>query len=372
MLYVDIPTLPELKALIAARSDACLSIYVSTTPQTQHIAAARIAFGNLLKTALSQLEDQGFDKRRRALVEAECEALKEDDAFWAHQARSLAVLATPDVLRTYRLATSVKDSVEVSDRFQIKPLLRAVAFPQTAFVLALSENTARIIEIFPDAPATVVKVPSLPGSAADAVGRASINNLTQNARISNAEGQKTLLRQYARRVDHALRPVLSGRHTPLILAATQPMASIYRGINTYPALLPDGIGGSPDKLTDDELSTGARAILDKHYAAEIAEAKAQFQARLGERRATSSLEEIARAATSGGVAFIMIDIDRVMPGRIGDDGSVTLAARPSAGSYDVLDEIAGRALLTGAGFLALRSADMPDGNPLAATLRYPI
>lgn len=44
MLYVDVPTLQELKALIAARADACVSIYLSTTPQTQHISASRIAY----------------------------------------------------------------------------------------------------------------------------------------------------------------------------------------------------------------------------------------------------------------------------------------------------------------------------------------
>ena len=33
MLHVDIPTLPEIRALIAARADACVSIYVPTTPE---------------------------------------------------------------------------------------------------------------------------------------------------------------------------------------------------------------------------------------------------------------------------------------------------------------------------------------------------
>jgi hypothetical protein len=43
------------------------------------------------------------------------------------------VLATPDSVRTFRLATAVTDTAEVSDRFHLKPLLRAVTFPQSAF-----------------------------------------------------------------------------------------------------------------------------------------------------------------------------------------------------------------------------------------------
>jgi hypothetical protein len=152
MLHVDIPTLPEIRALITARADACVSIYLSTAPETQHVTANRIAFGNLAKAAQQQLESAGFDKHRQAALAAELAALGEDDSFWRLQAHSLAVLATPDSVRTFRLATAVTDMAEVSDRFHLTPLLRAIAFPQHAFVLALSEGAVRLIEVFADHP----------------------------------------------------------------------------------------------------------------------------------------------------------------------------------------------------------------------------
>jgi hypothetical protein len=372
MLYVDIPTLPEIRALIAIRADACVSIYVSTTPQTQQVKASRIAFGNLTKSALAQLDAAGFDKRRRALLEAELAALGEDDAFWRLQAHSLAVLATPDSVRTFRLATAITDTVEVSDRFHLKPLLRAIAFPQHAFVLALSENAARLVEVFADLPPSPVRVADLPKSAADAVGRASVNNLTQNTRLANAEGQTVLLRQYARQVDARLRPVLAGRETPLILAATEPLGPIFRAVNTYPALAGEGISTSPDRLSDGELASATRAILDRLYAKEVETAKGLFQTRLGLRRATTDIGEVARAATNGAVESLLVDIDQVLPGTVDDaDGKVSLASAAGARSYDVIDEIAGRAILTGSKFLGVRKADLPDGAPLAAILRYP-
>jgi len=373
VLHVDVPTLPEVRALIAARTDACVSIYVPTTPQTQQVAGSRIALGNLTRTALQQLEAAGFDKRRRALLEAELDALREDDAFWRLQAHSLAVLATPDSVRTFRLATAVTETVEVSDRFHLKPLLRAIAFPQHAFVLALSEGAARLVEVFADLPPAAVPVPGLPASAADAVGRASVNNLTQGTRIANAQGQTLLLRQYARQVDAALRGVLAGRETPLILAATEPLGPIFRAINSYPALLAEGVSASPDRKSDGELAEAARPLLDGCYAAEIEAAKALFQERLGQRRATADLPAAARAATFGAVELLLVDIDELLPGRVDDtDGSVSLAAAAGAASYDVIDEIAGRAILAGAKVLAVRRADIPGGAPLAAILRYPV
>jgi hypothetical protein len=372
MLYIDLPTLPELRSLVSARADACVSIYIATTPQTQHVAASRIAYRNMVKAGLEQLEQIGLDKRRRAALDLELSALGEDDDFWRLQAHSLAVLATPDSLRTFRLATSITDTVQVSDRFHMKPLLRAIAFPQTAFVLALSENSARLLEIFPDAPPSLVRIQDLPKNAADAVGRASVNNLTQNTRIANAEGQTVLLRQYARKVDAALRGVLGGRDIPLILAATDPLGPIFRGLNSYPALLSEGITISPDRLSDEELASAARPVLDGHYNAQIHAAKELFHARSGARRATMDIGEVARAATNGAIEFLLVDIDHILPGTIGDDGSVTPSSKDDANSYDIVDEIAGRAILTGATFLGVRQSDIPDGAPLLAILRYPI
>lgn len=372
MLHVDIPTLPEIRSLIGLRADACVSIYLSTTPQTQHVTASRIAFGNLAKTALEQLDTSGFDKRRRALLETELAALGEDDAFWRLQAHSLAVLATPETVRTFRLATAISDTVEVSDRFHLKPLLRAIAFPQSAFVLALSENAVRLVEVFADTPPSPVRIPDLPKSAAAATRRASVNDRSPSGRIHGSEGQKVLLRQFARQVQSALRAVLSGRETPLILAATEPLASIYRAVNTYPALTLQGIAISADQMADGELASAARKVLDQHYSEEVDAAKALFQTRLGQRRATTNINEIASAATNGAVELLLVDIDQVLPGTVDDaDGKVSLALAASAASYDVVDEIAGRAILTGAKFLGVRQADLPNEAPLAAILRYP-
>ena len=373
MLYVDIPTSPEIRALIETRADACVSIYLPTTPETQNVTLSRISFGNLTRTALEQLDAAGFDKRRLAALEEKLDALDQDDDFWRLQAHSLAVLATPDSLLTFRLATAVTETVEVSDRFYLKPLLRGMAFPQHAFVLALSENDARLSEIFADMPATLVRVPDLPDSAADATGRASVNNLTQGTRLANAEGQKTLLTKYARKVDAALRPVLSGRETPLILASTAPLGPIFRSVNTYPGLLAEGVTASPDRMSESELASATRALLDGFYAQQIATATDLFHERVGQHRALTDLNAVARAATFGAVELLLVDMDEVVPGTVDEtDGAVSVATTASTASYGVIDEIAGRTILAGGKVLAVRRADMPDGAAVAAILRYAV
>ncbi|HOW50292.1 MAG TPA: hypothetical protein PLB26_21835, partial [Rubrivivax sp.] len=94
MLYVDIPSRYDIERLGAARADACVSIYLPTTPLTQAAQADRIALKNLAADAVGRLRAMGVDKARAAAVEESLADLVDDDEFWRFQAHSLAVLAT--------------------------------------------------------------------------------------------------------------------------------------------------------------------------------------------------------------------------------------------------------------------------------------
>jgi hypothetical protein len=373
MLYVDIPTRSEFKALNDLRSDACVSIYLKTTPLTQESDASRIELGNLCRQAREQLEADSFDKRRLASLMEEFDVLAQDEEFWRLQANSLAVLATPDSLRTFRLANHLTPMVEVADRFHLNPLLRAITFPHSAYILAFSENAVRLVEMDADLPATTLKIDGMPKSAASAAGKSTINDRSPSGRIHGLEGQNVRLQQYARKVDAALRPLLTGREIPMILAATGRMMSVFRAVNSYPYLLPGGIETSPDRISDADLAQAARPVLDAAYAGEIEELKALYEKRAGEGRATTDISDAARAATFGAVGWLMVDIDSVIPGTVDEEtGAVAFAEGADARSYGVVDEIAGRALSSGARVLGVRRADLPGQADLAAILRYPI
>ena len=188
MLYVDIPHADDLAALAGTRADICVSIVLPTTPLSQHTPADRTELGNLAREAVRQLEAAGADKRRIWPLSEALDDLREDDEFWRHQAHSLIVFATPERLRTFRVPSALHAGVAVSDRFHLKPLLRAVTFPNIAHVLALSENAIRLVEVPADLPPTEVKVPGMPRDAASSVGKASINDRSPSRRIQGSEG----------------------------------------------------------------------------------------------------------------------------------------------------------------------------------------
>jgi hypothetical protein len=371
MLHVDLPSLADFRALSGERADICVSIYVPTTPLTQDVEASRITFGNLVKAAHEQLAAAGADKRRLAALGEQLDDLAEDDSFWRLQANSLAVLATPDRLRTFRLANRLTETVQVSDRFHLKPLLRALTFSQAAYVLALSENDVRLVEVFPDLPAEAVRVPDLPKDAASTLGKSTLNDRSHKRRITGSEGQKVRLAQYCRIVDAAIRPILAGSNLPLILAATEPLASLYRSVSNHPDLLPDTITATNDRSSPGEIAEAARPILDAEYARDIVAFKATYEKRAGDGRAVSDIADAARAATFGNIESLIVDMDSVVSGFVDEEtGAVTFSDKEDAANYGVVDEIAGRAIASGATVLAARRKDIPSGGELAATLRY--
>ncbi|QYK42083.1 MAG: hypothetical protein KF887_02800 [Paracoccaceae bacterium] len=373
MLHVDIPTAAQLMKLITARGEGSVTFYLPTTPETQHIGQARIELGNLLKEAEAQLEAADTAKRTIWPISEQVADLIDDDDFWTHQARSLALFVTPEGLRAFRLPNRLASMVQVSDRFHVKPLLRAVSVGQHAFVLALAENDVRLIEVSADLPARETRVPDLPRDAASATGTANVNSRSYARRIGGDEGQNTRLRAYCRKVDAALRPVLSGRSEPLILAAADPLLSIYRSVNSLDGLAAQTIQASPVRMTPAELAEAARPILDALHRDDLAVVHATWQQRAGDGRATTQVDLAARAATFGAVDTLLVDIDEVMPGTVDETtGAVTLAADESAATYGVVDEIAGRVMASGGRVLAVRREDIPEQASLAAILRYAV
>ncbi len=371
MLHVDIPTREDLERLITARGAACVTIYLPTTPVTPEAAGDRIALGNLARAALDQLRAADHDRQAVESIDEQLTDLVEDDAFWAYQANSLAIFATPDNLSTFRLGNRLTESIEVADRFRVKPLMRAATAGQHAFVLALAQGSTRLVEVTADLPAAQVRVPDLPRDLSDAVGRGSLESRSPRGRIQGSEGKKLRMSQYARAVDAALRDLLGGRDTPLILAAGPPLDSIFRQACSYPHLAAPGIEGNPETTSDHDLAMAARDVLDRIHAERIGAFAETFEARARQQRTTTDVAQAAKAAVYGAIAEIAVDIDTTIPGYLDEeDGSLSFAETASADTHGVVDQIAGQALLKGARVLALRREEIPGGGDLAAILRY--
>ena len=391
MVHIDIPTVEEFKALAQIKGESCVSLYLPTSPLVENIRANRIAFRDIAREALAQLREAGADKRKIAVFEERFEHLaglehdvqdedkirklqraKPDpfDTFWHYQANGLAVLSTPDLMRMFRLPNPPKPLAEVADRLHLTPLIRAMTSPHDIFVLALAEESVRLVHVFANFPPVRLQIPDLPRNAEEATRRPSFHVRAPRRRLQNLEGEKVLLHKYVSKVGQVVHSALAGLNVPLVLAADEPIASLFRSLNAYPKLVDGMIEGNPDQTTDAELEDAAIPILDRLYSRELKAAIALYD-QLKPRRATTDVSYAAHAATAGAIDQLLVDLDAVVPGLVSDiDGSVIYSASDDAETYSVVDEVARRALCTGARVLGARSEELPDRAPLAAILRY--
>ncbi len=371
MWNIDIPSSDELRALAELRGPAIVSIYLPTTPLTADVQADRIALKNLTAEARTGLEQAGAaTKAEIDEIEVELSDLIDDDDFWEHQAKGLAVFVTADHLWTHRLPYTVAAQAHVSDRAYLKPLLAVTSFPMSCYVLALAEGEVRLVHVAADLPPVPVRLPDLPASAADAAGRASISGRSHSGRHVGSEGKRTRIRAYARQVDSALRPYLAGSTTPLILAAVEPIRSIFRSVSSYPHLVDAVIETNPDRVTDQSLASAARQILLDQQATFLRRLSELFETRSGQRRVLTEITDAARAATAGAVDTLVVDRELFVEGTVEDDGTVH-AAEKEGQVYGVVDEIARRVLFTGGTVLSIDATGVPGGQGFAAILRYP-
>jgi hypothetical protein len=373
MLYVDLPTAEELTRLANKRGEGCVTIVLPTTRLTQEIGASIIELKNLGKEAVRQLKEASFDKRKIAAIEEQLEDLAGDQDFWAHQATSLALYVTPENLISFRLPTRLDAFVEVADRFHIKPLIRALAFPDVAFILALSENSARVVELHGDLPAEIIPVSGMPKDMDASGARNKSRDVSPGGRFQGRAGETFHRRNYSRQIDAALRPLLAGRDIPLILSSVDEFDTIYRSVNTYEHLASEIIRGNPDRLSVSELAEKARPVLQRLDAAKIGTLKDLYRTREKQGRAGADLAQVARAAAQGAVDTLLVDIDAVIDGTLDETtGAIAVAKGASAETYDIVDEIAGLALRFGGRAIGVRKGDLPVAtSPVAAIYRYP-
>lgn len=355
-LYTDIPTRDQIDDLLRPRAPGCVTIYLPTTPLTRDTDRSRLELRNLADEAVASARDLGVAADDVDKLEEELADLVDDRPFWTTQAVSLAVFATPDRIRTHRLANRLSASVTVADRFRVVPLMRAVAFPHAAWVLAVAKGGVRLLEVGPEGPPTTVEVPDLPTDAWEAQPGDKL------ARV-RATG-------FARAVDRALRAVVGGSDVPLILAATDDLAARYRQVSSIPNLVDASIAGSPKRTPDGDLAVAARSILDDLYAARLREFAETFERRTSQGRAVRDLADLARFATRGALATVWVDLDARVAGSIDDATGAVSFADDDAGELDVVDEIARRVHQTGGNVLVVRGDDVPGGGPMAGVLRY--
>ena len=370
--------------LFVGREAPCISLYQPTHRHHPANAQDPIRYRNLLKRLQQSLRQKYAAAETQSLLEP-LMALADDHDFWTHGRDGLAVLAARDFFRVYRLQRRVPELAVAADSFHLKPLLRILQSADRFQVLGLSRDAVGLFEGDRDALDEIELAPEVPRTLVDALGEELTEPLIKVSSYGGAEGpgmrhgqgsRKDEIDVDAERYFRIVDRTVLEQHTqatglPLLLAAVPDNQSLFRRLSRNPLLLEHGIDCDPWALDVDDIRRHAWRILEPRYVARLQTLIERFEAQSAVGQATDVLDRAAMAAASGRVATLLLEAERVIPGRID----------PATGAFrrddlldpaidDALDDLGQLVMEKGGEVVIVPPERMPTASGAAAIFRY--
>jgi hypothetical protein len=314
--------------------------------------------------------------------------LARDEEFWLRRTNGLAILASTARFEVFDLHRAVPELVVVADSFHVKPLLRIVQSADRYHVLALTRKEVRLYEGNRDE-LHEVELARVPSTITAALG----DQLTEpyqgfhgvgpyharrgSAGIHHGRGQKKddvdLDRERFFRIvdrgilEHYSRPT----RLPLLLAGLPPNVSAFRAVAHNPFISTATIDLDPDSLSLEELKIEAWRSIEPLYLERLAELTDRYNLNRSRGLGTEDPAAIAEAAVSGRVGTLLIDAERLLPGKIdAKTGKIELRSLADPQADDVLDDLAETVVRMKGEAIVVPTQRMPSTTGVAAIYRF--
>lgn len=380
-------SLSDLLELSEVQQFPSVSIFMPTHRAGEETKGDLLRFKNLWKKVEQSLVEKQVRRPDREELLASVSRYTDDSMFWSHQSDGLALFVRPGVVKAFKIPLSVPESAVLSNRFHVKPAMPLFMTNQHYFVLALSLESPRVFE------GTVFAIDEFSQEALPAGMQKSIKDLLEQRKelqVRSAGGpgagqgsvyhghdpkdmEKDRVEEYCRLLNGSMRELLNGQRAPLLLVGVEYIQSIYRQVNSYENLLPQGINGSPEYMKADEIETSSKEILSQHWQKDQERILSQYRAAAGTGLASDNISEIVPAALSGRVATCMLEAGSASYGRFDrQSGELTLSKQDSLqeNEEDLIDLICIETLRNGGSAYVLPREQMPSDKILAASFRY--
>jgi hypothetical protein len=404
---------PEaVRSLMSPQAAPCLSLYLPTHRTVPGNAVDRPTFRQFVAGLAEGLATAHPRQEIERLLRP-FHLLAGDDDFWKHGRDGLAVLASDGRARVFRLQRPVTPLAVIRNRFHLMPLVRLASGIERCHVLALTSREARLFEgtIWHDAAATVVarldpvEVVPLPGhEPTTALVRGDVvdEETFQPHRVERGMGPAGMAgptavhggagaRQddidadteiFLRHVDEVVIDQVS-RPTglPLVLAAAPRLGATFRGLSKNELLLDDHVAKNPHLMTPDDLAAAVAPVFAAAAARRIEGEIRHWQRACDHDLGGCDLADIGRAAVAGRVATLLVEAERIEPGRFDrTTGAIEFDSPSAAGPSpspaaaldheDVIGAVAEAVLAHGGTIVAVRRIGMPTESGVAAIYRY--
>jgi hypothetical protein len=387
---MDVVVRETIAELVEASPARALSLFLPTHragPDTRPYAEEDvIRWKNQLREAEQALRESGATPRETDELLAPARDRTDDVSFWQYQSEGLAAFAAPGQFRTFRVPLRFDPLVVVSRRFHVTPLVPLLTGDGVFYLLALSQGSVRVLQGTRDS-VTDVTVPGMPASADDALRFDVSERQLQYRGIGRTGGgrrtalfhghgdtddSKEQILRFCQQVDRALAAMLHGGNTPVVLAAVEFVAAIYRQASTLPRLLDESVVGNPDAASAADLHARAWTIVEPVLRGDRDDALIRYHELSATNLTTRDLARTVVAAHDGQVDVLFVERGAQSWGTYNPGTrEVTFDPERLQSHEDLVNTATVRTILTNGSVFVLEPDEVPGGGPVAALLRYP-
>src|SRR5699024_7774432 len=327
MSYEVVNEFPH-ELLLKDNLEACISLYQPTHRHGPENQQDIIRYKNQLQKLEQSLDrkysTEEIEKRMQPFYE-----LGEDYEFWQHAGEGLAVFASQDQCIVYKIERPVKEFTVVANSFHIKPLIRVFQSADRYHLLGISRRNFALFEGTRYQVNEVTLPAHMDDNAKEALDDKYVERVISDEEagnskemMGNSEGTnqdviQQVTEKFFRTVDnevyeHYTKPM----QLPVYLVALDQHHTIFLNLSKNPNLRETGIKKDYQSLNMDELRDKAWDMLEPMYIEQTKDRVEQFENARAQDRGSDDIAQVARAAAEGRIHRILLDSDKVYPGKI--------------------------------------------------------
>ncbi len=365
--------------LLASASSPCITIVVHIPTPFELSTRLKKAVRSIERTLKDRQMDSSsigslLDPIREVATSAESAGI------WSN---ALILFRSPDVFRYFLLYQRPAEVENVEERFQMRPLLSAIAREQRFHLLGLNRQHIRLLHCTQHR----AEEASLEGVVPQDM-RVWLNNRQPDHVLDNRaaagpsvggmrgvsfgtstdrEREDEYIAHFYKEVDKGVKTLLRDDTGSLLLAGVEYEVAIYRRVTTYPRVLDKAVNGSPDGFPYRELHKRAMEVVMQSHSEPLEKALTDFEKHRDTSRVSSDAYEVIKAAWQGRVADLFLREGAEIRGAWNEETQVVDTGQPRE---DLLNAAALQTVLHGGRAFVLEGKDMPIETEVAAVLRF--
>lgn len=316
------------------------------------------------------------------------ENIREDQQVWNHNLDGLAIFSSGAIFELISLSIPVSELAVVAESFHTKPLRQYLQTVDRFQILALSLHEMRFLEGNRHSVSEIDLGKDIPKTIAEALREEVTEKHTtvtsyggvggQGSNMHHGHGSKkdetdTDAERFFRVIAETVYEKFSKPSgLPLILAALPEHHNLFKKVSKNPFLLGNGIELNPDTLTADKLGAMAWEVMEPQYDQSMKNWSSKIGQAIADQEGSDQISDIVSAAALGRVETLLLEADRIVPGKIvdTDKGRVQSGDLSDPDTDDLLDDLGELVEKLGGKVIIIPADKMKLESGAAAIFRY--